>query len=435
VGLRRGIPDPAFLVPDEETSLVFGGDGAWLAVEEAARARVLVAPRQVPHTLAPALRSAWDAMPADRALRTFDMGVAGADAERVVADPPEVPEGDGGGEDEDHGAHDHGDMMAITGEPSADGLVMETMDVRAGPLGIALPGGLLVEARLDGDVVCECEVGATLRRGRRAAPDPWSAAAWAAADHGAHEPASGPVPARDRLARVAAVEVERAVSHLAWLHRFCRLLGWRRLTERVRTGLGAAAAARRLAGAEASGTELARTARLAAGLADALATSTAFARRTEGLGRLTADAARMRGLTGPVARASAIASDARSGDAGYARLGFEPVVRREGDARARALVRAAEAAMSLRLAAAAVDAAGGGDAGAVPSFGRPGCGVAESPRGPVRVLLGPDGAPERDAPGAEAARRAAGELAAGREWAAALVTIASFDLSPWTVVP
>ncbi|HWC27512.1 MAG TPA: hypothetical protein VG474_13070, partial [Solirubrobacteraceae bacterium] len=397
-----------------------------------------------------AVQAAWSLMPADRTARTYELALPGVGAQEVL-------DGDGheghvhdaeSDEASGDGGHHHGDMMAITGEPSADGLVMEAMDVQAGPLGVSLPGGLLVQASLDGDVVAGCQVRATLTVDDIAPPDPWSALAWTAAQLAASERVAGVAPHAGRWFRLAAVEVERSVSHLAWLHGFCRLLGWQHMARRARAVLTAVASARASLPVQSTTPDLpdVRSDRLQADLAhayaatvelaDALTKSRALALRTTGVGTLSADEVQARRLAGPIARASGVGDDARRDDPGYARLGFEPLVREEGDARARTLLRAAEAAQALTLAAAATELAPQADGDdAAPQFGLPSAGLVESARGPLRVVVSADGAPQRGAAGARAARQAAGELAVGREWAAALVTVASFAISPWRVGP
>lgn len=338
-------------------------------------------------------------------------------------------------------------MMAITGEPSADGLVMESLEVRVGPLGgVALPGGLVVTATLDGDVVAQCRVLQMLGGEHDRRPQDLSASvAWSVAELTVQEALTGAAPrAAARWLRLAAVEVERAVAQLSWLHRFCRLLGWPQMTMRVRALLRALAGARRVLPLELATADLpaadadrARARLLGARsgtdtLARDLAKSRPFAHRTAGLARMSRDEATQRGMTGPPARASGLEADARSDDPGYLALSFVPVVRDEGDARARALVRAREAAQSAGLAAAALErACSSSTASDAPTVATAPPGIVESARGPVRVVRDAGGHMHRAAPGADAARDAAGELAAGREWASALVTIASFDVSPW----
>jgi Ni,Fe-hydrogenase III large subunit len=441
----------ALVVPDEESALVWGArDRRYVPVVDATRAHVLVVPERVPGELVAAVRAAWAGLPSDRRVHTYAYPAAGQDASEVLDGNDEHGDHDDSeahGEHEGHdGGHDHGDMMAITGEPSADGLVMEELEVEAGPLGLALAGGLVVSATLDGDVVAGCRLRPTLAAADASAPpDPWSAIAWNVAELAARERRSGVTPREERWLHVAGVEIERAVSHLAWLHRLCRLLGWSAMTTRVRGILEPLTALRGALPVQLTTPDLPdlpvtavrdrlRDVQAATrALADALAGSRSFGRRTGGLGTLTPDEVTARGVAGPIARASGIADDARAGDPGYARLGFEPVTRADGDARARALLRAAEAGQAAGLTAAAVEQIK--DPAEPPAFGDGAVGVVESARGPVRVRVPAGGEPERTAVGARAARAAAAELAVGREWAAALLTIASFDVSPWRVGP
>ncbi len=145
---------------------------------------------------------------------------------------------------------------------------------------------------------------------------------------------------------------------------------------------------------------------------------------------LTSEQARQARLRGPAARASGLRDDQRAEDPLYDRLDFTPVLRTDGDAYARTLLRAEEARDSLRLADAALRA----DADATPTpvgFGAADT-EAEGPRGPLvanHLAAGWQVA----APGAEAALRAAGSAMVAAEWSAALVALMSFDLSPWRV--
>jgi hypothetical protein len=133
-------------------------------------------------------------------------------------------------------------------------------------------------------------------------------------------------------------------------------------------------------------------------------------------------------VRGPVARASGLRDDARAGHPLYEQLRFETSVQSAGDAHARTLVRAEEARSSLRLALAAV----GKDADGIPVGSVTAGGELEGPRGPLRTHRLANGW-ELDAMGAEEARRMAAEAMVGLEWSAALVAVASFDLSPWRV--
>lgn len=72
--------------------------------------------------------------------------------------------------------------------------------------------------------------------------------------------------------------------------------------------------------------------------------------RLSGAGKLTIDEARDWCAVGPVARACGIKEDARlDGFAAYGKINFQPIVRDEGDAFARTIVRADECIQSLDL--------------------------------------------------------------------------------------
>ena len=429
---------PAVLVPDEQAWTMAGVDVRAAGFETAVSpegASVLAGPERVPGELAAAVGEAWDLMPEPRRVEVlgdpFDPGVplaevldvgrqgehAGMDhGQHAGMDQTEHASTDHG-EDEhagmDHGQHagmdhaphaatnhgevdhagmDHADMMEITGDPSRDGLVMEPTDFALGPLSPALPTGLVAELSLDGDVVASCRVRATLRAGRDAlTPRAWTAAT------------------RDLVAaeRIVAVEVERALSHAAWLRRFAELLGWPLLADRAGDAVVALFAG-------APGRIDFDAARRALAASGRLVESRAFRSRTAGRAVIDAAGALALGLTGPIARASGVPRDARSEDPAYADLGFEPVTRKAGDAAARTEVRAEEAVAALDLAQAAL----GADLPFAPSS------TVEGPRGPIS-----DGT----TPGALEAVALAGGLVIGLEWSAALAALASFDLSPWNV--
>jgi hypothetical protein len=437
VGLRPA-PTRALLVPDDETWLFRGLDvrPRYEPTLEPGRASVLLAAERIPATLEAPLRKAWAEMPVRRRLEPLGAwDPSGLDVHALLHD-----HGHRGHDGHEHGGvhehghgegHDHHDMMAITGEPSSDGLVMEALDVHAGPLDVALPTGLVVSASLDGDVVAGCEVRATLRS-TDSIPDPAAPVAWTLAG----ERSSGvQIAAAQAWLRVAQLELERATSHLSWLHRFLRLLGWTGVRDETRAQVAAVLAMRAALPEERDLVPqevrdgLAASASGIATLAVSLERSAAFGRRTYGLARLTRDDVQLRGLAGPVARASGVDVDLRSADPLYAEIGFESQTRAQGDARARALVRADEASQSILLVGRALRRLHASPDVEVPT---PSARArVEGPRGPVVVESGSAG----PAPGAAAALRAAADVAVGLEWAAALVAVASFDLSPWSVEP
>ncbi|MCP9490459.1 MAG: hypothetical protein MSC31_11375 [Solirubrobacteraceae bacterium MAG38_C4-C5] len=419
---------PALVVPDDLAWTLWGVDpyaDGLRPVSDAGSARRVLLPDRLPGPLGDALRRLVEDLPADRRVEVRAApALGGRRLERVLAArtvDEDDDEEEGGGHDGDH----HGDMMAITGSPGSDGLVMEPIDTVLGPLAGPLPGGLAISVRLAGDVVEDCRVDALLEAEEIAldrppdalAPSAWGAVLSAASDERPERP----------WAAVAAVELERAVSHVAWLRTLARLLGWAMLVDGCTAALAALAAARR----EPDADDLNRS-------LDALASLRGVVRgrrmgaRTRGRAVVDVATVAAHGLTGPVARAAGHAEDARSNDAAYAALGFTPVVEGDGDARARTVLRHAEAIAAVELAAAALVRR---EAGAHPlpaPFADAGGWVVEGPRGPLRAWH-ENGAVLCSAAGADAARTVAARSAIGQEWGGALVCLASFDLSPWRV--
>jgi len=398
-------PVPAVIVPDAGAWMMWGRDLSALGFRSAAapeQADVLIGPARVPQALAEAVRAAWALQPAPRRhVALGDTLADGASLAEVVeaGDGPRHTDGTGGDHgdmdhgDMDHGDMDHGDMMAITGAPSADGLVMEDVDVELGPLLSPLPGGLRARVSLDGDVVASCAIDALLRASAGSlAPDPGADRAWTAAFALARGTATGWGP------RLAAVETERALSHLVWLRRLGELLGWSELADRAGAAVAAVLPRHRDPEAPLGGAHAA-----AGRLANLLDGSRRLRARTRGLAVVASGEVGDRGLAGP----NALASE----EAG-----------RDGDALARVLVRAEQATEALRAA----DRLRGEDPPAPTAV--------DGPRGPVRVETAPIGRPlALRAPGAAEALEVAAERAVGLEWSRALVVLHSFDPSPWRV--
>lgn len=151
--------------------------------------------------------------------------------------------------------------------------------------------------------------------------------------------------------------------------------------------------------------------------------------RTRGRAKTPRDRIADSGVAGPVARAAGLSRDARAGDPLYEALGFRQTTLAEGDAEARTLLRAYEAASALDLAIAAL-AQGGDREPASPD--RTAETVMEGPRGPVRARFD-GGRLEVGAPGAAELLDLAGEAVEGLEVGSALAALASFDLSGWRV--
>jgi len=427
---------PTFVVPDDLAWTLWGADpyaAGLRPVSDAGSARRVLLPDRLPESLGDALRRLVEDLPVDRRMEVRAApALDGQRLERALRGPVAQNGVGDGGEGHDHGgdSHDDGDMMAITGSPGSDGLVMELIDTGVGPLGGPLPGGLTVNVRLAGDVLEDCRVEALLDVPHATTdrpPDPLAPSAWNAALSTAVGASSSPGGWR----AVAAVELERSVSHVAWLRSLARLLGWSGLVEACTAALTPLGAARLgVRDGLPAGPDVDQGLGALAALRAAVR-GRRMSMRTRGRAVVPADAVTAHGLAGPIARASGLVRDARTGDDVYAALGFGPIVEADGDARARTVLRHAEAVAAAEMAVAALahDTAGHT---AAPFRDGAGGALVEGPRGPLRARVADD-VLHIAAPGAETARAIAAGTAVGQEWAGALVCLVSFDLSPWRV--
>lgn len=349
----------------------------------------------------------------------------------------------------DFGHMDHGDgmgfmsMIEMTRDlpRSRDGLPMEWAAAPFGPLFPGLPGGLSLLLTLDGDAVAEARAtsivgvrsleGSTRSPGsfvgRMARLDPLSPVAYRVLALRALEDAAGAAPEeREALARVDALERERAASHLGWLAGLGRLLGHARLASRA----GKLQLA--LLSAAVGGGELAGLRTQTGRFINEVLRTPFMKRRLEGVAILPEGS----DASGPVARARGIPDDARADEGVYRDLGFEPAVRGDDDALSRARVRLEEVERSLDLLLAA-----GSDFLPEPAFdpgltGRGEAGI-ETPRGTasLRVTLevGAVSDLEIHTPSTHHLRLVE-RLADDQEIAEFLVGVASLDVSPWEVV-
>lgn len=258
--------------------------------------------------------------------------------------------------------------------PDRDGLRLDQLTVRIGPFFARFPTGLVLEARLQGDVVQQAHVVVTTEATAPVEPD-------------------GRAPFREALdapVQVSVLELERARSHLRSV---ASLLLAHQLPSLAQRVLRFALRVR-----PGEGDDVARLHRL-------LRRSQVLGWATTGVGNISAD--QLEGTaTGPVARAAGIDQDERAGDPAYLGLGFEPIVHATGDARARVTQRLGEARQALDLADRA------GDRRHDPES------PLESPRG-------------RLAPGDVPAQRLVPLLPAvleGMEWGDAVSTVVSLDL-------
>jgi hypothetical protein len=274
-----------------------------------------------------------------------------------------------------------------------DGLKLDQILLRVGPFLPPFPAGLLLDVKLQGDVIQEVTIPGGDADDAGSPDDHGPSAGRSRDGHAAHPPTGEESPFTAALTRpvpIAQLELSRARHHLAWL-----------------------AEALRVSGLEAYGL---RVLKLASGLnmestepVDALERwllrNLSVRWGTSGVGAITR--ARADGLPGgPVARSSGVDRDARSLDPAYQRLGFEPVVRDEGDALARWRLRVAEARQSMLLAKRA------GASESTPS------GVTEGPRGPLTAGAFPSAGLVALLP----------ELLVGMEWGDVVTTVVSLDI-------
>ena len=250
-----------------------------------------------------------------------------------------------------------------------DGLKLDHLPVRIGPLFAPFPVGFALDVKLQGDVIQDANV---------------ENFADALQHDGSifHDALTTPVAVRD-------LELARARSHLHWLSDAVAVSGAASLSERI----------------------LRLSQRIAPGDVDAVRALELTLRRrgflgwsTRGVGVIEID--NLAGITGPVARASSLPVDARTEEAAYRRLDFEPVVQEAGDTAARWIQRLREAVQALELADRAGDVRAGGS------------GAIESPRGRLTA---------HDEPSLPTADLVP-SLVVGMEWGDAVATVVSLDL-------
>lgn len=319
----------------------------------------------------------------------------------------------------------------------ADGLPMERVKTPFGPFFPGLPSGLALTLWLDGDTVARADVATHALAGasvldlsagmgdlaeRLARHDPLAPASYRRLAEAAGAAArSGQESSPTELRPVAALELERAASHLNWLAGFGHLLGYVWLAQKAsawQLKLRTCPDVDHLASLE---PELLNVLRR-------VQRTPLLSRRLTGIGVLGRDD--LDGVGGPVARASGLDRDARLDAPRYRSLAFEPVVRTEGDALARLSVRLEEIRRSVALALAAHRSNGVAD----PS---PPVERVETPRGAasLRLRTNDDGIAEAELETPSTTILPLVErVAVGLELANALVAVASLDISPWEVV-
>lgn len=275
--------------------------------------------------------------------------------------------------------------------PDPDGLELDQLPLRFGPMFPPFPPGLILHIQLQGDVIRGVTVG------DNPFPDSPHGPAPGALDTAVFlEALTGPQP-------VATLEVARARHHLRWAARALRLHGLEVDARRL------LALARSLA--PEPGPPVAELARRAGqqhrpavdALVRRLRRHRTLSWATRRVGVVTPEQV----SGGPVARASGMGVDSRLDDPAYDGIDFSPVVHHGGDAHSRLCQRLAEAAQALELA----ERAGS-------RLRHPGAPV-EGPRGPLAT-----GEPFPST----ALVGLLSRLLVGQEWGDAMTTVASLDL-------
>lgn len=417
-GLAAGAPASVFVVPGrgarekvDELRL----DSRLHFTESPRAATILLLIGEIPDALASAARSIHDSMPGPRATACWRAGtsapIPSGFPDAVMVDVREevgtvltrlqsaLLRGDHASEPDllpdidpapwrGVGPHGQGGKGMTGGVPygralaerahDRDGLELDQLPVRIGPLFPPLPAGLVLDLKVQGDVVQEVSLGDNpflsfdaAVVGTAAGPNPFELAL------------SQPVP-------ISVLELARARHHLVWLAGALELHGVAALGCRARR-LAAEIAPERAGAVHALGRLLEGTRSLAWG--------------TAGVG-VTDGASLAEVPPGPVSRAAGIARDARTSDPSYLTLGFEVLVQEEGDARARWRQRLSEALQALELAGRAAAR------WSTPS------GRVEAPRGSLTA---------ESAPAAELVALIPA-LLPGLDWGDAVTTIVSLDL-------
>ncbi|QEE37371.1 NADH-quinone oxidoreductase subunit D [Octadecabacter sp. SW4] len=328
-------------------------------------------------------------------------------------------------------------MVDLTeGKPvSPDGLIMEWIDAPFGPFFPGLPGGLGLMLTLDGDSVAQANASSLAAAppapgfaakdlaDRLAALSPLAPVALRELACRALEDAAGTAPGPDvAKARAAAMERERVASHLGWLADLARQTGLSWLERRAATlqwGL-------RMADVQ----EIARRAPAVHALIARYRRAPLLRDKLAGIGRIDLSGTK---ISGPVARASGIETDARAGEPAYGALEFATLTWDGGDAWARLLHRLDEIGQSLDLIARAGAIALPAAPEKLPTDGH-GMASVETPRGKAALHLNLTGGAVETlhltTPFAALAATV-GPMTQQMELAEALSAIGSLDLDPW----
>jgi len=325
---------------------------------------------------------------------------------------------------------------------SADGLPMEWVQAPLGPFFPGLPSGLDLTVMLDGDTVARAQLGPRLDASaiqqrlagdaaglpaRLERLDPLAPVAYRVLAIRALQAVNGYGPEHTMApAQLAAIERERAASHLNWLAAFGFLLGYAWLARQAATLQHAVFHASRLEDVAALQPRIER-------LVTRIKRTPLLERRLRGIGTL--DVAAHGSVRGPVARGGKLVCDARSANPAYTRLGFEPIVLGGSDALARLWTRIDEIGRSLELIRAASTTPGQQPTSSAVDHGS-GEATVETPRGAATLALSVESGIvselRLDIP-SSAHLELIEPIVLGQELGDALIGVASLDVSPWGV--
>ncbi len=335
---------------------------------------------------------------------------------------------------------------------SADGLPMDWIDVPFGPLFPGLPGGLLLTLTLDGDTVAAANADTLVGNKlslchaisfddfiqRLAKLDPLAPASYQMLACLAIEDATDiEIETNTAKARLVALERERIISHLSWLTLFAQQTGFNWLKHR--------ASSLQAAFMHADIKQIINLKKSVLALHKRLQHTPLLKSCSTGIGLLSAntDNPLSAQASGPVARASGIRNDTRSGNKIYNELDFTIITATGSDAYTRLQLRLDEIKQSLELIEKAAISSDSSfknitviSENNIDSSSVSGQAAIETPRGQARLQLTLENkqvtSAQLETPSTQHLALIA-PLTDQQELGSALLSVCSLDLSPWEI--